>query len=174
MMQSNWLYWEWSLLVLDVDNGIEAEDGIWYLCSISIVSIDHWPVDIQSPACSQRYLLCLLDSRKRRLAVIALFWFFIFHFSVRSRRPLMTITAALQQEPTDCTAVWFLSDAFCHRDTNVWTSQSIDQSCACNSLCPHMLCINRPPREWSLVVLCMPLCTDVADLWSEVRVRFSS
>ena len=51
-MQSNWLYWEWSLLVLDVDNGIEAGDGIWYLCSISIVSIDHWPVDIQSPACS--------------------------------------------------------------------------------------------------------------------------
>ena len=60
------------MLVLDVDNGIEAEDGIWYLCSISIVSIDHWPVDIHSPACSQRYLLCLLDSRKRRLAVIAL------------------------------------------------------------------------------------------------------
>ena len=39
MMQSNWLYWEWSLLVLDVDNGIEAEDGIWYLCSISGVRV---------------------------------------------------------------------------------------------------------------------------------------
>ena len=61
---------------------IEAEEGIWYLCSISIVSIDHWPVDIQSPACSQRYLLCLLDSRKRRLAVIALFWFFCFSFFI--------------------------------------------------------------------------------------------
>ena len=73
MMQSNWLYWEWSLLVLDVDNGIEAEDGIWYLCSISIVSIDHWPVDIQSPACSQRYLLCLLDSRKRRFFISSCF-----------------------------------------------------------------------------------------------------
>ena len=73
MMQSNWLYWEWSLLVLDVDNGIEAEDGIWYLCSISIVSIDHWPVDIHSPACSQRYLLCLLDSRKRRFFISSCF-----------------------------------------------------------------------------------------------------
>ena len=37
MMQSNWLYWEWSLPVwmstvaLDSDNGIEAKCGIWYL-----------------------------------------------------------------------------------------------------------------------------------------------
>ena len=75
MIQSNW---EWCWLAWmsgpALKQNIEAEEGVWYLCkSSSIVSIDHWPVDIHSPACSQRYLLCLLDSRKEDFFISSCF-----------------------------------------------------------------------------------------------------
>ena len=148
MIQSNW-EWGWMSRPALKQN-IEAEEGMWYLCkSSSIVSIDHWPVDIHSPACSQRYLLCLLDSRKRRFFISSCFL------------DMLLITATYV--PAHTIASPHLAELlgfYC-----VWSAQSTDPLCWLWSLYVDMLSTGWAQVPGNVCFEYMRLCTCAVDLW---------